>query len=409
MSIKVNSDFSDTKSSLSDRINKLSESQTIQMAKISRELKSRGVDVIDLSLGEPDFDTPLHIRNGAKKAIDDGFTHYTPVSGFLDLREAISKKFKRDNNLNYVPDQIVVSTGAKQALANVMLCLINQGDEVILPSPFWVSYSDLVKLAEGKAVIIPTGIESNFKITPEQLEKAITEKTKLVVFSSPCNPTGTVYSREELKAFAEVIARHPKVFIMADEIYEFINYKSKHESIAQFDFIYDRVITVNGLSKGFAMTGWRVGYIGAPKWLAQACDKMQGQFTSGTCSIAQKAAVTALNSDLSPTQEMSIAFKKRRDIILKMLKEIPGIEFNVPEGAFYVFPKINSYFGKTDGKNTIHNADDFCMYLLHAANVATVTGNAFGVSDYFRISYSVKEEKLILAIERIKEALKKLY
>lgn len=394
---------------LSHRINNLSESQTIGMAKLSRELRSKGIDVIDLSLGEPDFDTPEHIRNGAKKAMNEGFTHYTPVSGFLDLREAISAKFKKENNLNYAPDQIVVSTGAKQCIVNAVLCLLNPGEEAILPAPYWVSYSDMVKLAEGIVKIIPTNLKSNFKISPQQLEKEITAKTKLFIFSSPCNPTGSVYSKEELKAMAEVFAKHPNIFIISDEIYEFINYKGKHESIAQFDFIKDRVVTVNGMSKGFAMTGWRIGYMGAAKWLAQACDKMQGQFTSGTCSIAQKAATTALLSDLSPTKKMKDEFAKRRATALKILKEIPGIEFSEPDGAFYFFPKIISYFGKTDGKTTIKNADDFCMYLLNEAKVSSVTGNAFGAPDYFRISYSVKDEKLTEALNRIKIVLSKLH
>ena len=396
------------KNSLSERIKTLSESQTIGMSKMSRELSAKGIDVINLSLGEPDFITPDHIREAAKKAIDDGYTHYSPISGFAELRKAISEKFKRENNLTYSPDQIVVSTGAKQSIANVVLGLVNPGDEVIIPLPYWVSYIELVKLAEGIVVPIPATIENDFKITPEQLEKAITSKTKLFIFSSPCNPTGTVYSREELQSFATVFEKHPHVFVLSDEIYEHINFLDKHVSIAEFEKIKDRVIVVNGLSKSFAMTGWRIGYIGAPKWIADACDKMQGQVTSGTSSISQKAAETALTTDLRPTLEMKAAFRRRRDLVLKLMKEIPGWKVNEPQGAFYVFPNVHHFFGKSDGKTVINNATDLCMYLLHDAHVSIVTGEAFGAPDCVRFSYAAADEKLVEAIRRIKNSLSKL-
>jgi aspartate aminotransferase len=393
---------------LSNRINTLSESQTIGMAKMSRELSAKGFDVINLSLGEPDFITPDHIRDAAKKAIDDGYTHYTPISGFAELRKAVSEKFKRENNLNYAPEQVVISTGAKQSIANVILSLINPGDEVIIPLPYWVSYVEVVKLAEGKVIPVKSTIEDDFKITPEQLESAITPKTKMFIFSSPCNPTGTVFTREELKAFADVFARHPHVYILSDEIYEHINFLNHHVSIAEFENIKDRVIVVNGLSKSFAMTGWRIGYIGAPKWIADACDKMQGQFTSGTSSISQKAAEAALNSSLKPTLEMQAAFKRRRDLVLNLMKEIPEWKVNEPQGAFYVFPDVSSYFGKSDGEMTVNNATDLCMYLLNKGHVAIVTGEAFGDPDCVRISYAASDERLVEAIRRIKEALSKL-
>lgn len=396
------------KNSLSERIKTLSESQTIGMAKMSRELSAKGIDVINLSLGEPDFITPDHIREAAKKAIDDGYTHYSPISGFAELRKAISEKFKRENNLTYSPDQIVVSTGAKQSIANVVLGLVNPGDEVIIPLPYWVSYIELVKLAEGIVVPIPATIESDFKITPEQLESAITPKTKLFIFSSPCNPTGTVYSREELQLFATVFEKHPHVFVLSDEIYEHINFLNHHVSIAEFEKIKDRVIVVNGLSKSFAMTGWRIGYIGAPKWIADACDKMQGQVTSGTSSISQKAAETALTTDLQPTLEMKAAFRRRRDLVLKLMKEIPGWKVNEPQGAFYVFPDVHHFFGKSDGKTVINNATDLCMYLLHDAHVSIVTGEAFGAPECVRFSYAAADEKLVEAIRRIRESLLKL-
>jgi len=400
--------FSMSNSHLSDRINYLAESQTIGMAKLSRELSAQGIDVINLSLGEPDFITPLHIREAAKKAIDEGFTHYTPISGFPELRKAISEKFKRENNLDFSPDQVVVSTGAKQAIANVILSLVNPGDEVIIPLPYWVSYIEIVKLSEGKTITPRTTLENDYKITPEQLESVITPKTKMFIFSSPCNPTGTVYTREELKALADVFARHPQIFILSDEIYEHINFLDRHCSIAEFDSIRERVIIVNGCSKGYAMTGWRIGYIGAAKWIAAACDKMQGQFTSGTSSISQKAAIAALNTDQKPTIEMEQAFRRRRDLVLKGMKEIPGLKMNEPKGAFYVFPDCSSFFGKSYDGKVIRTATDLCMYLLHQGHVSVVTGEAFGAPECFRLSYAAADEKLEEAIRRIKEALARL-
>ena len=393
---------------LSDRINSISESQTIAMARKSRELIAEGMDIINLSLGEPDFNTPTVIKEAAKKAIDDNFSFYTHVSGYLELRQAIAKKFKRDNNLDYTADQIVVSTGAKQSIANAVLCLINPGDEIVIPTPYWVSYLEIIKLAGGKAVFIPTSIADDFKISPEKLRAAITSKTRLLIFSTPCNPTGSVYTGDELKAIAEVIAENEDLMIISDEIYEYINFVGKHESMAQFDFIKDRVITVNGFSKGFAMTGWRLGYIAAPLWVAKACDKMQGQFTSATCSIGQKAAHVAVELDPAVTLEMRDAFKKRRNIVLTLLKNIKGLITNVPQGAFYVFPDVTYYFGKTDGEKTIGNSTDLCMYLLDKAHVAIVPGEAFGAPGYIRFSYATSENKLREAISRIKTALEKL-
>ncbi|MFN8181350.1 MAG: pyridoxal phosphate-dependent aminotransferase [Bacteroidia bacterium] len=395
-------------SSLSQRVQQLAESQTIGMAKLSRELASKGIDVINLSLGEPDFVTPSHIREAAKKAIDDGFTFYPPIAGYAELRKAISAKFQRENQLDYKPDQVVVSTGAKQAIANVVLCLVNPGDEVIIPLPYWVSYIEIVKLAEGKTVAVNTTVEADFKMTAEQLEAAITPRTKLLIFSSPCNPTGSVYTREELKAIAKVLARHPQVYILSDEIYEHINFLDAHQSIAQFESVRDRVIIVNGVSKGYAMTGWRIGYIGAPKFIADACDKMQGQFTSAASSIAQKAAEAALNLDNRPTLDMRDAFLRRRDLVIEGLKKIPGLRLNQPKGAFYVFPDISSYFGKSDGTTTIHNATDLCMYLLNTGHVSVVTGEAFGAPNCFRLSYAASDDKLKEAVRRIGDALAKL-
>jgi len=397
-----------TKPTLSDRISNLEESATLQMAALARQLQAEGKDVISLSLGEPDFDTPEHIREAAKKAIDERYSHYTPVPGYMELREAVCTKFKRDNNLDYTPDQIVTSTGAKQSIANLIFCLVNPGDEVILPAPYWVSYAAQVQLAEGKIVEIPSSIHTDFKVTPEQLDAAITEKTKVVLFSSPCNPSGAVYSKEELRGIAEVVAKYDDLYILADEIYEHINFIGKHESIGQFDFIKDRVVTINGLSKGYAMTGWRLGYIGAPTWIAKACTKMQGQFTSATCSVTQRAAITALTSDLTTTIEMRDAFLKRRNLVLALMESIPGLQVNVPEGAFYVFPNASAYFGTSDGTTKIENIDDLCMYLLHSANVSLVTGSAFGNANCFRLSYAASEENLVEALKRIKEALIKL-
>lgn len=395
-------------SPLSRRVDSLAESQTIGMAKLSRELSSQGIDIVNLSLGEPDFLTPLHIREAAKKAIDEGYTFYPPIAGFAELRKAISDKFKNENQLDFAPDQVVVSTGAKQSIANVVLSLINPGDEVIIPLPYWVSYIEIVKLAEGKTVAVRSGIENNFKITPEQLEKAITPATKMFLFSSPCNPTGTVYSKDELHELAKVLAKHKNIYVLSDEIYEHINFMGEHQSIAQFEIIRDRVIIVNGVSKAFAMTGWRIGYIGAPKNIAAACEKMQGQFTSGASSIAQKATEAALRSDIGPTLEMQSAFRRRRDLVLELMNSIPDWKANKPEGAFYVFPEVSAYFSKKFEGKTITNSSDFCMYLLYNAHVSLVPGEAFGEPNCVRFSYATADEKLIEAIKRIKAALLKL-
>jgi aspartate aminotransferase len=374
------------------------------MSRKCRELNAKGHNVINLSLGEPDFNTPDYIKNAAKKAIDDNFTFYPPVAGYADLREAVCVKLKRDNDLHYTCDQIVVSTGAKQSIANVVLCLVNPGDEVLLPAPYWVSYKEIVKVAEGKSIFIPATVEQEFKVTPGQIEAAITPKTKLIIFSSPCNPSGSVYSKEELKGIAEVLAKYPQVTIVADEIYEHINFIGKHESIAQFDFIKDRVVLVNGVSKGFAMTGWRIGYIAAPKEIAKACDKLQGQFTSAASSIAQRAALEAIitDPDTKELRAMKAAFRERRDLMLQLLGEIPGFKINHPDGAFYVFPDISWYFGKSDGETTILNANDFCMYILNKVFVATVPGDAFGDPNCMRFSYATSKDKLIEAVNRIK-------
>lgn len=391
---------------VSHRISNLSESQTIAMAQKSRELKNKGIDIINLSLGEPDFNTPDFIKEAAKKAIDENFTTYTPVSGYQELREAISHKFKRDNGLDYDIDQIVVSTGAKQSLANVILSLVNPGDEVIIPTPYWVSYLELVKLAEGIPVFIEGSLENDFKITAQQLKEKITSKTKLMLYSSPCNPSGSIYSKEELEKLAAVIQEKKDFYVIADEIYEHINFIRKHESLAQFPSVYDQVITVNGLSKGFAMTGWRLGYIGAPKWIAKACDKMQGQITSGTNSITQRAAIVALEADPEiVTKTMNEAFKKRRDLVVAGLKEIEGLKVNEPEGAFYVFPDVTAFFGKKFNGKSIENATDFCLFLLEQAEVALVTGDAFGNPNCIRFSYATSEATLSEALKRIKKAL----
>jgi len=378
------------------------------MAKLSRELKAQGKNIIDLSLGEPDFRTPEHICEAATRAMNEGYTKYTPVAGFLELQEAICTKLKRDNNLSYAPNEIIVSTGAKQSLANVILCLIDAGDEVIIPTPYWVTYSALVKLAEGTVKYIRCGIESDFKLTPERLEEQINAKTKLFIFSSPCNPSGSVYSKEELAGLAEVFKRHPQVAILSDEIYEFINYKGHHESIAQFPELRDRVIVVNGMSKGFAMTGWRLGYIAAPRELAQACEKFQGQFTSGANSITQRASITALLGDLEPTRKMTKAFHERRDYVIGALANMPGVKVNMPDGAFYAFPNISSFFGKSNGDHKITNDEDLCMYLLNVANVTTVSGSAFGDGDYIRISFATSMTMLTEAMERMATALAEL-
>lgn len=394
---------------LSDRINNLSESATLKMTKLGRELAAKGVNVISLSVGEPDFNTPDHVKEAAKKALDENYTRYSPVPGYPDLRQAIVNKLKTENNLDYDISQIVVSTGAKQSLSNVILTLINPGDEVIIPTPYWVSYSEMVTLAEGKSVFINTSIESDFKITPEQLEAAITPKSKLFMFSSPNNPTGTVYSKDELAALAKVFEKHPNIYILSDEIYEHINFVDKHESIAQFPSIKDRVIIVNGFSKAFAMTGWRLGYIAANKEIAAANDKLQGQTTSGTCSIAQRAGIVAYEQGLDTVNEMKKAFERRRQLVYDLLKGIPGVKTNLPEGAFYFFPEISSFFGKKDADgNVIKNSSDLALYLLNVGHVATVGGDSFGNDNYIRLSYAASDESLVKALRRIKEALGKL-
>jgi aspartate aminotransferase len=394
---------------LSDRINNLSESATLKMTKLGRELAAKGVNVISLSVGEPDFNTPDHVKEAAKKALDDNFTRYSPVPGYPELRQAIVNKLKTENNLDYDVSQIVVSTGAKQSLSNVILTLINPGDEVIIPTPYWVSYSEMVTLAEGKSVFINSTIESDFKITPEQLEAAITPKSKLFMFSSPNNPTGTVYSKAELAALAKVFEKHPNIFILSDEIYEHINFVDKHESIAQFPSIKDRVIIINGFSKAFAMTGWRLGYLAANKEIAAANDKLQGQTTSGTCSIAQRAGIVAYEQGLDSVNEMKKAFVRRRQLVYDLLKEIPGVKTNLPEGAFYFFPEISSFFGKKDADgNVIKNSADLSLYLLNVGHVATVGGDSFGNDNYIRLSYAASDESLVEALRRIKEALAKL-
>ena len=393
---------------ISNRLNAMVESATLAMSRISRELKAQGKDVISLSLGEPDFNTPQFIKDAALEAMNNNFTHYTPVSGYDDLREAISFKFERDNHLKYSKEQIVVSTGAKQSIANVVLSLINPGDEVIIPAPYWVSYIEIVKMAEGIPVIIEANIDQNFKITAEQFENAITSKTKLMIFSTPCNPTGSVYSKEELSGLADVLKRHQQVVVLCDEIYEHINFIGKHESLAQFDAIYDQVVTVNGVSKAWAMTGWRLGYIGASKKIADACNKIQGQFTSGTCSITQKAVIPAMYADPSELNEMVHAFHKRRDLVVSALETMPGVRSNVPEGAFYLFPDVSSFFGKQYLEYKIEDAQDLCMYLLSEAQIALVSGEGFGSPNCIRISYAAAEDTLIEAMKRMKEALAKL-
>lgn len=394
---------------LSERIKKLEESATIAMAQKARELKSKGADVISLSLGEPDFKTPQHIQDAAKQAIDEGkYFAYPPVPGYPELRQAIADKLKRDNNLDYTPEQIVVSNGAKQSIANVMLCLLNPGDEVIVYTPYWVSYIEQIKLAEGKPVLINGSIENNFKATADQLEAAITPRTKAVIYSSPCNPTGAVFSREEMEAMAAVLSRHKNIFVIADEIYEYINFSGEHVSMASMPDMYDNTITINGFSKGFAMTGWRLGYIAAPAGIAKACNKIQGQFTSGANSIAQRAAIAALSGDMASTQDMAKAYLRRRDLVLDLLNGIPGMKTYVPNGAFYIFPDISEYFGKSDGDTTINNASDFCMYVLNNAYVSLVTGEAFGAPECIRLSFAASEEQLKEAIKRIKETLAKL-
>jgi aspartate aminotransferase len=390
---------------LANRVFYFEESQTLEMAKKARELSAQGVKVINLSLGEPDFATPTHIINAAKSAMDNGFTKYTPVAGFADLRQAISEKFLRENGLHYAPEQIVVSTGAKHSVMNTILALINPGDEVIVPTPFWVSYSEMIKLASGVPVFVNSNVENNYKSPAADFEAAITPRTKMFLFSSPCNPSGSVYTKEELKEIADVFAKYPDIYIVSDEIYEHINFVSKHESIGQFESIADRVITVNGVAKAFAMTGWRIGYIGAPLFIAKACEKLQGQFTSGANSIAQKATIAALNGEMEPTQKMAAEFLKRRNLLLKRFEEIPEVKTNVPDGAFYVFPDFSYYIGKTLNGVKIDSTRDLCYYLLNEAHVSMVSGEAFGNPECIRISYSVNESDLNYAMDRIIAAL----
>lgn len=397
-----------TAMALSSLLDKFNEPETLKMAKLGRELRASGVDVIDLSLGEPDFDTPVHIKDAAKKAIDDNWSHYTPVAGYPDLREAVCTKLKRDNGLDYKAENIVASTGAKQSLANAILATVDAGDEVVIPAPFWVTYSELVKIAGGIPVIVRTSMEDDFKITPEVLEANISPRTRLFLFSSPCNPSGAVYSKEELEGLASVFRKYPDIYIISDEIYEYINFVGKHESIAQFEDLKDRIIIINGLSKGFAMTGYRLGYIAASPAVAKACEKLQGQFTSGTNSITQKAAVVALTTDLKPTFEMTEEFGRRRKRVMELIAGIPGWKCSAPDGAFYVFPDISAYFGTSDGENKIDNADDLCMYLLNVAHVSTVTGRAFGAPECIRLSFANSLPKIEQAYERIKAALAKL-
>lgn len=395
---------------LADRINALEESSTLGMTKKARELAAQGLKVISLSVGEPDFKTPQHICEAAKKAIDDGFHGYSPVAGYPDLRKAIADKLKRDNNLDWKPENIVVSTGAKHSLANVIQVLVNPGDEVIIFAPYWVSYSEMVKLAEGKSVVLDGAFDNNFKVTPEQFEAAITPKTKVVMFASPNNPTGSVYSEAELRAIGAVLARHDNIFVVADEIYEYINFTPEgHFSIGSIPEIKDRVVTVNGVAKGHAMTGWRIGFIAAAKWIADGVEKLQGQVTSGTCSIAQKAAVAAFNGPLDEAYKMKEAYQRRRDLVVGKLKEIPGFKVNVPDGAFYAFPDVSYYFGKSDGTTTIRDSDDFCNWLLSEVYVATVAGSGFGAPNCIRISTAAADEQLAEAVDRIKTAVAKLH
>ena len=390
---------------LSDRINNLEVSQTLAMAAKVRELKAEGKDIISLSLGEPDFNTPDFVKEAAKTAIDENYSTYTPVDGYVELREAIATKFKRDNQLDYKLSQIVVSTGAKQSLYNVAQVLLNPGDECILPAPYWVSYFEIVKMAEANPVVVPTSVETDFKITPQQLEEAISEKTKMIIFSSPCNPSGSVYSKQELNALAKVLKKHPNIFVVADEIYEHISFGRNFCSIASIDGMYDRTITVNGVSKAFAMTGWRIGYIGAPEFIAKACTKMQGQVTSGANSIAQRATIAAVLAEPKVLDYMLAEFKKRRDLVVGLLQEIPNVKANTPEGAFYAFPDVSWYFGKTLRGKHIKDSQDLAMYLLEEANVATVTGAAFGSENCIRLSYATSQDLLVEALRRIKEAL----
>ncbi|MDE5948646.1 MAG: pyridoxal phosphate-dependent aminotransferase [Prevotella sp.] len=393
---------------LSDRLQRLAPSATLAMSQKSSEMKAQGIDVINMSVGEPDFNTPDHIKAAAKKAVDDNFSRYSPVPGYADLRTAIAEKLKKENGLDYTTAEILVSNGAKQSVCNTLMALVNDGDEVIIPAPYWVSYPQMVKLAGGEPVIVEAGFDQNFKMTPEQLEAAITPKTRMLILCSPSNPTGSVYSKDELAALAEVIKRHEDLFVLADEIYEHINYVGRHESIAQFPGMKERAIIVNGVSKAYAMTGWRIGYIAAPEWIVKGCNKLQGQYTSGPCSVSQKAAEFAYTASQDCVEEMRKAFERRRDLIVRLAKDIPGLEVNVPEGAFYLFPKCSSFYGKTDGTVTIANSTDLAMYLLEKGHVATVGGDAFGDPECFRMSYATSDENIIEAMRRIKEALAEL-
>lgn len=393
---------------LSDRINRLAPSATLAMSQKSGEMKAQGVDVINLSVGEPDFNTPAHIKEAAKKAIDENYSRYSPVAGYASLREAVVCKLKRENGLEYTPAQISVSNGAKQGVCNTVMTLVNPGDEVIIPAPYWVSYPQMVKLAGGTPVIVNTGFAQDFKMKPEQLEAAITPRTRLLILCSPSNPTGSVYSKEELKALADVVLSHEDVYVLADEIYEHINYTGRHESIAQFAGMQERAIIVNGVSKAYAMTGWRIGYIAAPEWIVKGCNKLQGQYTSGPCSVSQKAAEAAYNSDQSCVEEMRLAFERRRNLIVSLAKDIPGLEVNCPQGAFYLFPKCSSFYGKSYGSYIVNNSTDLAMYLLDEAHVATVGGDAFGDPECFRMSYATSDDNIKEAMRRIKEALGKL-
>lgn len=393
---------------LSDRLNRLAPSATLAMSQKSSEMKAQGIDVINMSVGEPDFNTPEHIKDAAKKAIDENFSRYSPVPRYMDLREAISSKLKRENGLDYGVNEILVSNGAKQSVCNTIMALVNDGDEVIIPAPYWVSYPQMAKLAGGEPVIVEAGFEQDFKMTPEQLEAAITPKTKLLILCSPSNPTGSVYNEEELRGLADVIKRHEDLYVLADEIYEHINYIGKHHSIAQIEGMKERTIVVNGVSKAYAMTGWRIGYIAAPEWIVKGCNKLQGQYTSGPCSVSQKAAVEAYMASQDCVEEMRKAFERRRDLIVSLAKDIPGLEVNVPQGAFYLFPKCSSFFGKTDGTHVINNSTDFALYLLEVGHVATVAGDAFGDPECFRMSYATSDDNIREAMSRIKSAVARL-
>ena len=393
---------------LSNRLNRLAPSATLAMSQKSSEMKAQGIDVINMSVGEPDFNTPDHIKEAAKKAVDDNWSRYSPVPGYPDLRKAVVEKLKRENGLDYSVSEILVSNGAKQAVCNAVMALVDDGDEVIIPAPYWVSYPQMALLAGGTPVHIPAGFEQNFKITPAQLEAAITPKTRMLILCSPSNPTGSVYSKEELKGLADVLKKHPEVYVLADEIYEHINYVGKHESIAQFPGMKEQTIIINGVSKAYAMTGWRIGYMAAPEWIVKGCNKLQGQYTSGPCSVSQKAAEAAYVLSQDCVEEMRVAFERRRDLIVELAKDIPGLEVNVPQGAFYLFPKCTSFYGKTDGERTINNSTDLAMYLLEVGHVATVGGDAFGDPECFRMSYATSDDNIREAMPRIKDCLSRL-